>query len=427
MKLAVVGTGIAGLTVAHYARQAGHSVTCFERSHKPGGHVNTLDLTVGGEAVAVDTGFIVFNRRNYPLFSRLLDELDISSIATRMSFACHDRNSGRFYAGNGIGGLFADPQAWRDPAHWRMLSAIARFNRDARTELAAGANPNTTVGAFLTQRHYPAVFAERYLWPMCAAIWSAPRATIAQFPLRWFLQFFSNHGMFCGRDAPAWRTIPGGARRYVRAITEPFGADCRTNCAVRAIERPASGGVVIHHDHGHEHADRVVLACHAPQALRLLADPSPAEQRVLGALTTQPNTAVVHSDASVMPPARRAWACWNYHAEADAIGDADPAVSVTYHMNQLQRLRLSQPLLVTLGPVAERIDPALVHRRIDYHHPCFDVDAVAAQGQRAAVSGVDRVHFAGAWWGFGFHEDGCRSGHAVLAELGIDASGRVVA
>lgn len=407
MKVAIVGSGISGLVAAHRLAAA-NEVTVFEAGSHVGGHTNTVD--VGGRAV--DTGFIVFNDRTYPHFIALLAELGVASKASTMSFSVRCERTGVEWGGHSLGALLAQPTNALRPSFLRMLRDVLRFNREAPALL--GGSDATTLGEFLTRGGYSKVFLEHYLIPMGASIWSADPGQFLDFPARFFVQFFSNHGMITVYDHPQWRVVTGGSRSYVGPLTQRFADRIRLECPVQQVRR-LEDRVEISSRAGVESFDRVVLACHSDQALALLADPSAAEREVLGALPYQENEAVLHTDASLLPRARRAWSGWNYHVLRESTG----RVAVTYCMNILQGFEpgTRETYCVTLNRAAA-VDPAKVLRRIVYHHPVFTRAGVAAQARRADVSGRNRTHYAGAYWGFGFHEDGVKSGLQAAAELG---------
>lgn len=400
MRIAIVGAGIAG-NVAARELHRDHDITVFEAASHVGGHTHTHEVEVEGDRVSVDTGFIVFNRRTYPLFDALLDELGVASQESSMSFSVRCESSGLEYNGTSLDGLFAQRRNLLRPSFLGMVADILRFNREAPRLLdRPGERP---LGEFLAQGRYGDAFREHYLVPMGAAIWSTDPARMLAFPARFFVRFLSNHGMLSVNDRPTWRTIAGGSARYVERLVAPFRGRVRVNAPVESIRRLP--GSVLVKVRGAEPVsfDAVFLACHSDQALRLLADPTPAERAVLGATDYSANEAVLHTDDRLMPRSRRAWAAWNYHR----LPDAGAPVALTYNMNILQRLRTSRPLLVTLNR-ADGIDPARVLRRITYHHPLFTPAAVAAQSRHGELC-ADRTFYCGAYWRHGFHEDGLRS------------------
>ncbi len=412
-RIAVVGTGIAGMSCAWLLSQR-HEVTVFESEPRPGGHSHTVGAPCGGATVPVDTGFIVYNERTYPHFTRLLRRLEVASQPTRMSFSVSSERTGLEYAGTNLNTLFAQRRNLVNATFLAMLRDILRFNRSARAFLAAPGG-EATLGQFLAAHRFGRAFVEHYLLPMTAAIWSAVPARMQEFPARALLGFLDNHRLLsAGRQLP-WRTISGGGRRYVEALVAPFRGRVRLNTPVRRIRRDA-GGVWVEPAGGRpERFDHVVIACHSDQALALLADPSEREREILGAIPYQRNEAVLHTDAGLLPRSRRAWAAWNYHVPPGAQADAPP--QVTYNLNILQGLDAPRPFCVTLNRPGA-IDPARVLGRFTYHHPVFTAAGIAAQARRAEISGVGRTHYCGAYWGYGFHEDGVNSALAVCAHFG---------
>ncbi|KXS38076.1 MAG: FAD dependent oxidoreductase [Halomonadaceae bacterium T82-2] len=412
--IAVVGSGISGMAAAHYL-SARHHVTLFEAGSRLGGHTATVDITLGGRDYAVDTGFIVFNDRTYPHFNRLLTRLGVPARPTEMSFSVHDARRDFEYNGHTLATLFAQRRNLLRPRFYRMLADILRFNREATHDLDSGRlDASLTLGAYLDRNGYGADFRERYLLPMGAAIWSASIAELDAFPLAFFVRFFHHHGLLSIDDRPQWYTIPGGSRRYIPALTRPYAERIALDCPVRTIRRDAEG-VTLSTTRGEARFDQVVLACHADQALALLADPSPAEREILGALPYQDNDVVLHTDTRLLPRRRRTWASWNYRL--DGRGD-DARVSVTYDMNILQGIDAPHTVCVTLNDTAS-IDPERILGRYRYAHPCFTLDGIAAQGRHAEISDTARrTHYCGAYWRNGFHEDGVWSAWRVAAALG---------
>jgi predicted NAD/FAD-binding protein len=410
MRIAIVGTGISGLVAAHHLHRR-HEITVYEAAARIGGHTHTVAVADPAGEQAVDTGFIVFNDRNYPNFEALLDELGVASKPSHMSFSVSDGRGGFEFSGTPWG-LFARPAHLLSPTFIRMLRDWRRFNRLAPGLIGMnGTAPS--LGAWLEREGFSRHFIDRLIVPQASAVWSADPDQMWSFPASFMAEFFGNHGMYSLRDRPGWRTVRGGSSSYVAAITAPWRDRVRTDAPVRRIER-LPDEVRIAAD-GCETAsfDRVVLATHSDQALALLADPSEAEREVLGAIPYQRNDAVLHTDASLMPRRRAAWSSWNFH-----IAEAPPErTTVTYWMNHLQRLRARRQYFLTLNR-EEEIDPATVLRRFTYDHPVYTAAGVAAQRRRAEVSGVRRTHYCGAWWGWGFHEDGVVSGLRVCEELG---------
>lgn len=411
MKVAVVGTGVAGLVAARALARA-HELSVFEAADWIGGHVHTLEVPgADGASVAVDTGFIVFNRRTYPRFCALLAEFGLEPQPSDMSFSVRCEASGLEYEGSGWNGLLARRSNALRPRFWRMLHDTLRFYREAAATLD-GPDDGTTLGEFLARGRYSAAFVEQHLVPMASAVWSARAADLSAFPLRFLARFFHNHGFLQVDGRPQWLVVPGGSRRYVERLVEPFRARIRLATPVARVTRTPAG-VLVRTAHGEEELfERVVLATHADQSLRLLADATARERELLGAFGYQANDVVLHTDARLMPRARRAWASWNYHLARSP----SPLPTVTYWMNRLQSLPGPRDWFVTLNRTDE-IDPAAVLARFTYHHPIYSRAAFAAQARHAEIDGVHGVHFCGAYWGNGFHEDGMSSAEAVLARI----------
>lgn len=398
MRIAIVGTGIAGNTAAYKLRKD-HDITVYEASSYVGGHTNTIDVTEGDATIAVDTGFIVFNDRTYPNFIELLDEIGQASQSSIMSFSVSSGDADLEYSGSGLNALFAQRRNILRPPFYRMVRDILRFNREAMATLPFE-EEGQTVGEYLLKHGYSREFMHDYLVPMAAAIWSAEPLAIHDMPLGFLVRFFDNHGLLQLKDRPVWRVIEGGSREYVSKLVAGHRDRIRLETPVKSVVRHASGVEIVTERHDREWYDAVFLACHSDQALALLSNPTSVERDVLGAIRFQDNEAVLHTDASVLPKRRRAWAAWNYHIPADP----DRHVAVTYNMNMLQNLDCSEQYCVTLNN-DRHIDPAKVIRRIRYQHPVYSREAVAAQ-QRQVEINTDRTYFCGAYWRNGFHEDG---------------------
>ena len=406
MKIAIVGSGIAGNVAAyHLCRE--HEVTVFEAADHAGGHTHTHEIEHEGQPVAVDTGFIVCNDRTYTRFLALMSELGVQLQPSEMSFSVQTP-TGLEYNGTTLNSLFAQRRNLVRPSFWRMIRDILRFNREA-PRLLEWRSDSVTLGEYLDANGYSQQFVEHYILPMGAAIWSAGTDTLRDFPARYFVRFFHNHGMLSVDDRPQWLTVRGGSARYVEKLTAPFRDRIRLRTPVENVRRTPAGVFVKPVGLEAERFDRVFFACHSDQALRLLADASTAERDVLGAIRYQRNEVLLHTDTRVLPKRRLAWAAWNYHV----IDRASERVAVTYHMNMLQRLTTHTPLLVTLN-MNDRIDPRRILRQMSYEHPVFTREAVEAQGRHAEIDGADRAYFCGAYWGFGFHEDGVVSALAAL-------------
>ncbi len=413
MRIAIVGTGISGLVVAHRLHRL-HDLTLFESGSHIGGHTRTRVVSHEGRDIPVDTGFIVFNERNYPRFTSLLRELGVESQPTTMSFSVRDDAHDFEYGGANLDALLCQRRNLLRPRFWSMIAGFRRFAVRAPID-AAGNDEWTTVGDYLVRNRYPRAFREQLILPMAAAIWSSPEQNVEGLPLGFFVRFFKNHGMLSVRDRPEWRTIVGGSRTYVEKLTAPFLDRIRLNTPVLAITRTPTEAQVRTASATHSF-DAVVLACHADQSLRMLTDPSPAESEVLGAIPYRPNVACLHADESVLPRRRKAWSAWNYTKASDPRKASRSGVSVTYNMTILQRLGTRRHLSVTLNDTAA-LDPSLTLDTHTFEHPAFDSLAIRAQSRHAEISGVNRVHYCGAYWYNGFHEDGVRSGERVAEML----------
>ena len=410
-EIAIVGAGISGLLAASELNRAGHEVTVFEAAGYAGGHTNTVDVETESGTIAVDTGFIVLNDRNYPNFERVLSELGVSTQPSNMSFGVSDSEGEFEWAARGGRGIFAKPSHLFDPKFIRMLADLVRFNREARALLDDdGSGPS--LREFLVDGGYSEYFIERLIVPQAAAVWSADPQQMWSFPASFLARFFDNHGVLQLRNRPRWRTIAGGSKRYVEALTAPFADRIRLSTPVQRIER-LPDGVLIALDGSEERFDEVVVATHSDQALELLAQPTDLERSLLGAIPYARNEAVLHTDATIMPRRRRAWASWNYHL----VGSRGGPSTVTYDMNRLQSLDTDEQYLVTLNRT-EAIDPDKIIKVIDYAHPVYTTEGLAAQDRWPEISGVDRIHYCGAYWRWGFHEDGAWSALRVSAMLG---------
>ncbi len=410
MKIAVVGSGVSGMLAARLLAGV-HEVTLFEADDRIGGHVHTIPVQDGARTIPVDTGFIVCNDRTYPNFMRLLRVLGVETQPSQMSFSVACRRTGLEYNGTSLNSLFAQRSNVFRPSFHRMVRDILRFHREAPAILAE-ADETLTLGALLERGRYGREFAENYLLPMGGAVWSAEPAAMREFPARSFVQFFSNHGMLSVDDRPQWRVVKGGSRVYADALIGPIRNRVRVGTPVVAIQRFEDHVELTPRDGAPERFDHVVIAAHSDQALAMLRDASTSEREVLGAIPYQENVAVLHTDAAVMPKRKLAWASWNYHLGIDRRG-----VAVTYWMNELQTLAGPTNWFVTLNDV-DGIDPAKVLRRISYHHPVYRREGVAAQKRWAEIDGQRRTSFCGAYWSYGFHEDGVRSALRVAERFG---------
>ncbi len=418
-RVAVVGSGIAGLSVAHSL--AGEvAVTLFEAGDYFGGHTHTVDVTLDGITHGVDTGFLVLNERTYPNLLRLFAELGVDTAPSDMSFSVQVPDRGLEWSGSDLNSVFAQRANLLRPRFWRMLAEVLRFNRVA-TAIAVGgdeAQLQQSIGEFLAAERFSSEFRDWYFLPMIGCIWSCPTDQMLRFPIATMIRFCHNHGLIQVANRPQWRTVRGGARNYVAKMLEHI-PDARLNTPVRKVRRvpPGSGeaGVFIETDRGTERFDEVVLACHSDQSLALLADATPAEREVLSAVSYHRNRAVLHTDDSVLPKHRLAWAAWNYERAADNSRE-QASVCLHYLINRLQPLPFTTPVVVSLNPINEP-DRARVLGEFDYAHPVFDAAAIAAQQRLPHLQGIAHTWFCGAWTRYGFHEDGLMSGLAVCAGL----------
>jgi predicted NAD/FAD-binding protein len=414
MRIAIIGAGISGLTAAHLLHEQ-HEITVFEAGSYAGGHTNTIRVDTADETHHVDTGFIVFNDRNYPSFERLLERLGVRSQPSRMSFGVSDGSGGFEYSSASLGGLYAKRSHVVSPRFQRMVLDYARFNRRARELLAdPSANGTPSLREWLAGAGLSADFVERLIVPQVSAVWSADPEQMWSFPARFMAEFFDNHGMLGFGGRPRWRTVAGGSRRYVEALVAPFEDRVRLSSPVASVRRLPGRVEVTPAGAEPVDFDEVVIAVHSDQALAMLADATPAEREILGAFPYQANEAVLHTDTAMLPRRRRAWASWNYHLLSPAPGKS----TVTYHMNRLQSLEAAQEYCVTLNRT-DAVAPERIIRKIDYAHPVFTAAGSAARGRHDEISGIDRTHFCGAYWGWGFHEDGVVSALRACERFGV--------
>ena len=410
MRIAIVGAGISGLATAHMLHQR-HEITVFEAGTTAGGHANTVRVDTEDATHHVDTGFIVFNDRNYPNFERLLSSLRVASQPSDMSFGVSD--GGDFeYNGSSPNGLFAKRSHLVTPWFHRMIADLVRFNANARKLLANGGE-GPSLGHWLDTGGYSQAFVERLIVPQASAVWSADPRQMWSFPARFLVEFFANHGMLGFAKRPQWKTVVGGSRTYVDAVTKPFAERLRVSMPITSITRDEDGVTVTPRGGEPERFDHVVLATHSDQALGMLRDASDREHEILGAIPYQPNEAVLHTDRTLLPRRRRAWASWNYHLLDEPTGLS----TVTYHMNRLQALDADREFCVTLNR-SDAIDPGKVLRTISYAHPVFTPEGARAQDRHHEISGRNRTHYAGAYWRWGFHEDGVASAVRVAEYFG---------
>ncbi len=419
MRIAIVGAGVSGLVAAHLLARE-HEIVVYEAGSYAGGHTNTVRVDTAHETYHVDTGFIVMNDRNYPNFTRLLAQLGVATQPTNMSFSVKGEDEDFEYAGTPRG-LICQPRNLLSPRFQRMIADLLRFNRELR-RLLGREETGESLQDFLVRRRFSEVFIRRLIVPQVSAVWSADPRQISSFPVRFLAEFFANHGMLGFRDRPRWATVAGGSARYVDALTRPFRERIRLNSPVQSITRSEDRVEITAEDrsarrggHDTESFDQVVIATHSDQALALLSDPSERERAVLGAIPYQRNEAVLHTDSSLLPRRRLARAAWNFHL----LREPKRLSTVTYYMNHLQRIVADRDFCVTLNRT-EAIDPAKIIRTIPYSHPVFTPAGVAAQAQHGAIGGFEtRTHFCGAYWGWGFHEDGVVSALRACEPFGV--------
>jgi predicted NAD/FAD-binding protein len=415
-RIAVVGAGISGLASA-WLLSRDHDVTLYEAGAYLGGHTNTVDVTLEGKTHPVDTGFLVFNEKTYPNLIAMFELLGVESVETEMSFAVSLENPDIEWAGSSLATVFGQKRNLIRRQFWTMLSDILRFNRESMAWLATHPDNKRSLRDFLTEGRYSSAFADWYLLPMAAAIWSCPTGQMLDMPLATFIRFCQNHGLLQVFDRPMWRTVKGGGRAYVRKIAALLD-DIRLACPVISVTRDGKA-LTLTHVHGSEQFDQVVMACHSDQSLAILGHAATDAQRaVLSAIRYQPNRAVLHTDRALLPRDEKLWSAWNYFAGRGEPGDQP--VGVSYLINKLQPLPFKTPVVVTLNPAREP-DPAKVIAEFDYAHPIFDGPAIAAQQRLASVQGENGIWLAGAWGSYGFHEDGLKSALRVVNGMGVRA------
>jgi predicted NAD/FAD-binding protein len=415
-KIAVVGGGVAGI-VAAYLLQQRHEVTLFEQNDYLGGHTHTIEITEGPDAgTAVDTGFIVLNDATYPLFQKFLAQLGVKTRVSDMSFGYQSHKSGLVYAGTDINGLFAQRRNLVNPRFLRFLLEIARFCRQALDDLENETLPQVSLGDYLQKGRFSSYMIDNYLTPMAAAIWSTPIERVVDFPVGPFLYFLRNHGLLSLRNRPQWRTVTGGSYTYVKAFTKTFQGEMHLSTSVKAIRREDQRVVLTLGKGPAFICDQVVIASHADQALRLLEVPTALEQRLLSAWRYQKNHTVLHTDSSVLPKIKHAWASWNFIREPN--GDAESLVYVTYYMNRLQGLDVGKDYCVTLN-CRGSLRGGQVIAEMDYHHPLYTQESMATQDELPQLNGQNRTFFCGSYFGYGFHEDAVRAGAAVGRAFGV--------
>lgn len=406
MKLAIVGSGISGLYAAYYLSKQ-HDITIYEANPYPGGHTDTHNIFLADRNVSVDTGFIVFNEHNYHYFCQFLRDLNVASQPSDMSFSVTDANTGLEYNATTMDKLFCQRRNLFKPRFYRMILDILRFYKDA-PDLLATASDDLTLGDYLTENRYSTAFIDDHILPMACALWSGPPTVVKQFPVRYLVAFMANHDMLKTKDRPLWRTVSGGSSTYIKVFMQHFKGELRLNSPVQSVSRNKAG-VTITIAGKPENYDRVIMACHSDQALTLLQDATISETGILSAMTYQENDTVLHTDASLMPKHPKAWASWN----ALKLDGQNTRCTVTYYMNLLQNIDTSETLLVTLN-CTDRINPAKILQKRLYHHPVYTPASLAAQKRRAEINGKNFTYYAGAYWGWGFHEDGAKSAQEVV-------------
>ncbi len=413
LKIAVIGSGVSGASAA-WALNPLHDVTLYEKENRAGGHTATVDVDYDGLSIPVDTGFIVYNEPNYPNLTALFAELGIATHASDMSFALSLDHGKLEWSGAGLSSLFAQKRNLLRPSFLLMIREILRFNKTCLLDRAAGHLVSRSIGDYLDWRGFSPGFTNNYLVPMAAAIWSTPAAKMLQFPAEHFINFFDNHRLIYSKQHQ-WRTVTGGSRSYLEKLLQPLGDHLKLGLGVRAVMRNQAGVTVIDDSGEETHFDKVIFAAHSDQTRRMLVDATEQEKRLLAAVPYQPNRVVLHRDPKLMPQRRKVWASWNYLRSSSEDGNAD--VAVTYWMNRLQAIDDRFPLFVTLNPDREP-DPRKVFAEFSYDHPQFSADSVQAQRALADMQGHNNSYFAGAWTGYGFHEDGLKSGLKAATALG---------
>ena len=413
-RIAVIGSGIAGLTTA-YLLSKKHEVSVFEANDYIGGHTHTVPVEMAGKTHFVDTGFIVCNDRNYPNFLRLMEKIGVALQDTEMSFSVTNHQLNLEYNGHSLTTLFAQKRNLLRPSFYRLISDILRFNKAAKKQLAAADETGRTLNEYLDAMNMGELFRDNYLLPMVAAIWSCSVRQAGQFPLNLLLRFFDNHGLLSVSNRPQWHVLKGGSHAYIPALTSPFKDSLNLSTPVINVRRQQDKSVEVITEKGAQSFDHVIMACHSDQALKLLEQPTNAEQQVLGDIHYQVNDVILHSDIQVMPKRQAAWASWNFLA-AQANDDALPCV--TYSMNILQGISSAEPLLVSLN-ASNKIAERKIIQRFEYAHPIFSKKSALAQQRRHEICGVDHIHYCGAYWYNGFHEDGVRSALDVCERFGV--------
>ena len=408
MKIAIVGSGISGNTIAHLLHKK-HNITLFEKNNRIGGHSHTHNIEINGSPISVDTGFIVFNKKTYPLFSSLLRELDVAHEDSKMSFSVFSKKTGLEYNGTTLNTLFSQRRNIFNPKFIKMIFEILRFNKESLGLL--NTSKELSLGDYLAKNTYSDYFLKNYILPMGSAIWSSNLETMIKFPAKFFVTFLHNHGMLNINNRPQWLTISNGSKSYVQKLCYPFIDNIRLNSNIKFIERK-SNKVIVHSKYGSENFDYIFMACHSNEALAILKDASNNEKEILGAIPYTNNEVYLHTDSSIMPKYKLSWAAWNYNIDSK---ESEP-ITLTYNMNILQNIKIETPVLVTLNPKG-CIDPKKIIKKLNYAHPTFSIDSINAQKKHPIISGINRTFFAGAYWGNGFHEDGVKSAYDSVKQL----------
>jgi len=409
MKIAIVGAGISGNTIAHLLHKE-HKITVFEKNDRIGGHSHTHNIEIEGKAISVDTGFIVFNKKTYPLFTSLLDKLNVDYEHSNMSFSVFSKLSGLEYNGTNLNTLFSQRKNLFNYKFIKMIFEIFRFNKEALELL--NAKEEMPLGDYLANNNYSGYFSKHYILPMGSAIWSSNLKTMLNFPAKFFVKFFHNHGMLNINNRPQWLTVTGGSESYIKKLCDPFIDSIKLKSNIRFIERMENKVVIHHHNGSSEGFDYLFMACHSDEALGLIKDTSSLEKKLLGSIPYCDNDVYLHTDASIMPKHKLSWAAWNYNID----NKSHEPISLTYNMNILQNIKSENPILVTLNPKSN-LDPKKIIKKLNYAHPTFSIDGISAQKNYHLISGVNRTFYAGAYWGNGFHEDGVKSAFDSVSQL----------
>ncbi len=412
MKIAIIGTGISGMTVA-YILSKEHDITVFEANDYVGGHTHTVDVSLDGQSFGVDTGFIVFNEKTYPNFVKLMKKLGVGWQDSNMSFSVQCEKTGLEFSPSNLNALFIQRRNLLRPSFYRMLYDVNRFKKDSEA-LFQNDHSKITLAEFLKSRNYSKPFIDHFIIPMGEAVWSADPVKFNDFPARYFAQFFKNHGFLNIKNKPQWLTIKGRSRQYIGPITKSYANRIHLNCPIESVQRLPGGVKVKPQNQPPEAYDHVVFATHSDQALSILSDPTDKETKILGSIPYQENKTVLHSDESMLPSKKAAWASWNYHILKKDIG----RVAVTYDMNILQSIGAPRELCVSLN-LNKAINSRWIYQKFIYHHPVYNPESLVARQSHSDISGKNRTHYAGAYWGYGFHEDGVVSALTVCKQFGL--------